>query len=360
MNFTINRTELNSALSIVGKGIKDCTFPILECVHFELKPNELKLTGGNGESFISNSININYGGVGIEFCMPYTRIANLVKDLPEQGLLIDIEGARVIITSQSGRYIIPFEPGSDYPKMNIESAVSLTVDAEDLLNNIDKSVFACLQDQLRPELTGVYTEIEDGILSMTATNVIILSNIKTPLEAETKARVIIPQKTLLALLSLTPTDKVEIQLTSNNISFVLNGNITIKSVLLEGKYPDYRAISPKNNQFKCVIDRNFILGAVKRVSQFAMDDKSTIKLSFTKDNCALNTSNPREETADEELKCEYTGDDLVIGVNSDKFIDCLEKTTGQNATMLLNDHRTAIVLTGDNEDNMMLIMPFSV
>ncbi len=369
MRFDVSSTALLSHLQSIGKVIASKnTLPILDNFLFQLEENTLTVTASDAETRLVTSLEVmNAEGSGL-FCVSAKMLLDPLKELPEQPLTFDVNDANleVFIHFQNGKYNFIGQKGDTYPQQKplSEQAVEVVMDAQLLLNGISRSLFATADDELRPVMNGVYFDFHTDDLTFVASDghkLVRLRNLSV--QSEERASFILPKKpaTLLKNLLAKEEGLIRLQFDDNN-AYVRCANCEMVCRLIEGRYPNYNSVIPKENPFQVTIDRMFLLNALKRVSVFSNQSSSLIKLHLEDNLLTVSAQDIDFSTsAEERIPCEYNGDELSIGFKATYLIDILGNISSTDVILQLADpSRAGLILpleNQENEDLLMLLMP---
>ena len=369
MRFDVSSTALLSHLQSIGKVIASKnTLPILDNFLFQLEENTLTVTASDAETRLVTSLEVmNAEGSGL-FCVSAKMLLDPLKELPEQPLTFDVNDANleVFIHFQNGKYNFIGQKGDTYPQQKplSEQAVEVVMDAQLLLNGISRSLFATADDELRPVMNGVYFDFHTDDLTFVASDghkLVRLRNLSV--QSEERASFILPKKpaTLLKNLLAKEEGLIRLQFDDNN-AYVRCANCEMMCRLIEGRYPNYNSVIPKENPFQVTIDRMFLLNALKRVSVFSNQSSSLIKLHLEDNLLTVSAQDIDFSTsAEERIPCEYNGDELSIGFKATYLIDILGNISSTDVILQLADpSRAGLILpleNQENEDLLMLLMP---
>ena len=369
MRFDVSSTALLSHLQSIGKVIASKnTLPILDNFLFQLEENAVTVTASDAETRLVTSLEVmNAEGSGL-FCVSAKMLLDPLKELPEQPLTFDVNDANleVFIHFQNGKYNFIGQKGDTYPQQKplSEQAVEVVMDAQLLLNGISRSLFATADDELRPVMNGVYFDFHTDDLTFVASDghkLVRLRNLSV--QSEERASFILPKKpaTLLKNLLAKEEGLIRLQFDDNN-AYVRCANCEMVCRLIEGRYPNYNSVIPKENPFQVTIDRMFLLNALKRVSVFSNQSSSLIKLHLEDNLLTVSAQDIDFSTsAEERIPCEYNGDELSIGFKATYLIDILGNISSTDVILQLADpSRAGLILpleNQENEDLLMLLMP---
>ncbi|MDR1783073.1 MAG: DNA polymerase III subunit beta [Dysgonamonadaceae bacterium] len=370
MKFTVSSGLLSSHLQVLGRVIASKnTLPILECFLFELKEDSLTITAADNETRITSSIEVSDVEGGGEFASPAKSLLDSLKELPEQPIKfeIDDESFKVsIFYENEGEYGFIAQNGEEYPlaKPLGENTSKISISAEGLTTAISRTLFATAEDELRPVMNGIYFDIKEEDVTFVASDGHKLVRFKNlSLTGNTPASFILPKKPANLLKTILPKESGEIEICfDENNAYITLEKITIVTRLIEGRYPNYNGVIPKDNPFKVNIDRLLLLNALKRVSVFANSASSLIKLSITENKIVLSAHDlDFDSKASETVACIYESEPINIGFKGTYLIEILNNIPSSEISIELADpSRAGLILPSENEsdeDLLMLLMP---
>jgi DNA polymerase-3 subunit beta len=238
-----------------------------------------------------------------------------------------------------------------------------SINSKNLLKLLNKCKFSISNDETRHYLSGIYfhqTEVEEkNYLTAAATDSHRMSISKIRLDQKISFDpIILPKKTIFQLVSLLDNYDGEVKISNikSKIKFVLNNSILI-SKLIDGKFPNYIQVIPKNNQKKLEIDLKLFLGSVDRVASVSLDKKDGVKFSLTKDALNLSVNNTNSGDGNETLNVKFDHD-LEISFNSRYLIDIASQLDGKNIEIFFNDTGSpALIRDPSDYDSIYVVMP---
>lgn len=374
MKFVVSSTELLSHLSAISKVINSKnTLPILDNYLFLLEDNRLTITASDLESTLITGIELeNTSGNGT-IAVPAKRINDTLKEFPEQPLTfqIDPETFAIDIFSQNGKFSIVGQNGDDFPQLpllNESVASTINVNHSILLSGINKTLFATADDELRPVMNGIFIELSPEDMKFVASDAHKLVRYKRyDAKADKNASFILPKKPAALLKSLLPKEDFDVKLEfdDKNAFFTLS-NYKLICRLVEGNYPSYNSVIPKNNQNKLTIDRVEFYNTVRRVSVFSNAASNLIRLKLTENQLVVSAQDiDFSISAVERLNCQYEGEDMEIGFKSTFLQEILSNLSESEVRVELSDPTRAGLLLpaegeNDEEDVLMLLMPMMI
>lgn len=369
MRFNLSSTALGSRLLTLSRVINSKnSLPILDCFLFSVHDGQLTITASDSENVMRGSLNLeNCEGEG-DFAVNNHTILDAVKELPEQPLSLDVDMGemKIYITYQNGSYNFPILNADEYPKAQAvsENATTITIDAGILSDNINRSLFATAQDELRPVMNGIYFDLQADSLAIVASDGHkLVRNKNFMIKSDIPASFILPKKPATLLKNVLSKDGGDVVIRfddrSADISFA-EGNLSCR--LIEGKYPNYNSVIPQDNPNQVTIDRKSLIGALRRVLPFASDSSQLIRFHVAAGLLELRAEDIDFATsAKESVTCEYGGNPMDIGFKGSSMLEILNNLESEDVTIQLADpSRAGIIIPGaqpENEDILMLIMP---
>jgi DNA polymerase-3 subunit beta len=369
MRFVVSSSSLSSHLQVIGRVIASRnTIPILECFLFELHENQLTITAADSETRMTTSIDVQeVDGFGV-FAIPSKNLLDSLKELPDQPVTFDVNDntLELFIYYENGKYNFIAEHGDDYPQAKplSEDATRITIPAEHLLTGVSRTLFATAEDDLRPVMNGIYFDITPYDITYVASDGHKLVRFKDlSAKNDKQASFILPKKPANLLKTILPRElgNVTVGFDENN-AYIELGKIQIISRLIEGRYPNYNGVIPKGNPYKVTIDRLLFTNALKRVTVFANQTSSLVKLGVSADAIVVSTQDIDYSTsAEEKVACVYDGEPLSIGFKGTYLIEILNNIPSPEVVLELADSaRAGLMLPVENEtdeDLLMLLMP---
>ena len=369
MKFVVSSTSLSSHLQVVSRVIASKnTIPVLDCFLFELQGNLLKITAADSETRMITSVEVReVEGEGV-FAILSKNLLESLKELPDQPITFDIDDAtlEMFIYYENGKYNFIGQNGDEYPRAKPlkDDATKLEISAENLLSGISRTLFATAEDELRPIMNGILFDISETDITFVASDGHKLVRFKNfSAKGNEKASLILPKKPANLLKTVLPkeTGNVTISFDENN-AYITMEHLMIISRLIEGRYPNYNGVIPKDNPFKITIDRLLFVNALKRVSVFSNPGSSLIKLQLLPNSIFISAQDIDFSTsAEETVACVYEGEEISIGFKGTYLIEILSNIPSSEVILQLADpSRAGLMLPVENEtdeDLLMLLMP---
>lgn len=369
MKFIVSSSALSSHLQAISRVINSKNaLPILDCFLFEVQDGLLTITVSDSETTMVTSVEVNDNDMNGRFAITAKTLLDALKEIPEQPLSfqVDLDSLEINVQYQNGKYSLMGQHADEFPlspKLS-ENAVKVELDAQVLLNGINRALFATADDELRPTMNGIYFDITTDDITMVASDGHKLVRCKTlAAKGDERAAFILPKKPANLLKNLLGKEQgqVVVAFDDRNAMFTLEGYRMVCR-LIEGRYPNYNAVIPQNNPYKIIIDRMLMLGALRRVSIFSSQASSLIKLRLQDNQVVISAQDIDFSTsAEETLVCQYSGNPMSIGFKSTFLIDILNNISSSEIIVELADpSRAGVIIPAEqteNEDLLMLLMP---
>ena len=367
MKFIVSSEVLLKELQVIGGIINSSnTLPILDNFLFEINNETLTLSASDLETTMSTSISIESKDSD-SIALPARILIDTLKTFAEQPLtFIKTESNSIEIIANNGKYALSYVSGEDFPKIiNINDPSTTIIRGDVLSKAINSTIFASGNDDLRPIMTGVFFQFNSENLNFVATDAHkMVKYSRFDFSADNNTEFIVPKKPLQILkgIMVGVKDDVKIEYNESNAKFIF-GSSKITCRLIDGKYPNYEAVIPKENPNIMLIDRALFLNSVRRVSIFSNKTTHQIRLKIAGTSLNISAEDyDYNNKADERLDCEYSGEDIQIGFNSRFLIEMLNNLDSNKVQLAMSLPNRAGLITPaekniDNEEITMLVMP---
>jgi len=367
MKFIVSSTYLLKQLQVLSGVINSSnTLPILDNFLFELNSTELKVSASDLETTMSAILTIDSDSVG-SVAVPAKLLLETLKTFPDQPLTFTVEDNNTVeISSNSGKYALAYSSGDEFPKaVQLDDPSSTIVPAEVLATAISKTIFAAGNDDLRPVMSGVFFQFSPQGLTFVATDAHkLVKYARTDVTASQVADFIMPKKPLTILKGIlaTSNSEVSIEYNDSNATFSFD-NYVLTCRLIDGKYPNYEAVIPKENPNKLLISRSQFFSSVRRVAIFSNKTTHQIRLKIAGTELNISAEDiDYSNKAEERLTCDYQGDDMQIGFNSRFLTEMLTNLQSDEIQLEMSLPNRAGILTpvdglDEGETVTMLVMP---
>ena len=367
MKFIVSSDALLKELQILSGVVNSSnTMPILDNFLFNLNSKQLILTASDLETTMSCCINVESEDTG-NVALPARLLLDTLKTFPEQPLtFIKKENNILEISANNGKYAVAYLNGDDFPRaVQVKDPTQIKINTEIMATAINSTLFASGNDDLRPVMSGVFFQFTTSELTFVATDAHkLVKYSRKDLSAETNTEFIMPKKPLQILKGILQgmNEDLSIEYNETNAEFSF-GNLRLTCRLVEGKYPNYEAVIPKENPNEMKIGRVSFLNSVRRVSIFSNKTTHQVRLKIAGADLQISAEDfDYSNRAEERLGCEYKGDDLEIGFNSRFLIEMLNNLTCSDIKLSMSmPNRAGIISPLDDldegEDITMLVMP---
>jgi DNA polymerase-3 subunit beta len=368
MNFIVSSSLLYKEIQTLGGIINSTnTLPILDNFLFEINNNKLTLSSSDLESTMTSEIEIESTSTD-KIAISAKLLTDILKTFSEQPLTFSkTDNNTIEISASNGKYSLAYLNGDEFPKqIELLDAHETKVKGSDLGNAINSTIFASGTDDLRPVMNGVFFQFNSDSLKFVATDAHKLVKFETSEYTTNEvSEFIMPKKPLQILKGILQGEDSElvIQHNESNAKFIFDKS-SITCRLIDGKFPNYEAVIPKDNPNVLTIDRQLFLNSVRRVSIFSNKTTNQIRIKIA--GTLLNISAEDfdfSNKADENLECQFSGDDIQIGFNSKFLIEMLNNLESDMITLSMSHPNRAGIIRPLNEDGesketiTMLVMP---
>lgn len=370
MQFIVPNDRLSKQVQMLSGVLStNNTLPILDYFLFELSPGKVVISASDLETTMSTEVEVMTEDSGVIAIMA-NLLVNTLKGFGNTSIpltfTIDQAAMAVEMTSEYGKYRFPASNGAEFPKSpEIEAGHSFGIDGSFLSGAIAHTVFATGSDDLRPVMSGVFFEVHEDKVHLVATDAHrLVRYTRLDVKPGTAGSFIVPKKPLNLLKAAAPMalQEVTVHYGDKNARFDL-GNVVVISRLIDGKYPNYEAVIPKDNPNKLTVNRDQLLQSVRRVALFANKTTSQVRFKIAGSELIVSAEDlDYANSAIERMSCNYQGEDMEIGFNSRFIIDMLSNLSGGEVIIELSaPNRAGILLPAapddEGENILMLVMP---
>ncbi len=366
MNFTITRQNLQKGLAAVSATIPSkTTLPVLSNILFEADAEGIRMSATDLDVGVRIRVPADVKESG-SLTAPGKKIQEIAKELPDQPVQVNSRGDQVEIRCGKSHFKLNGLPSDDFPELpSVPFDGGWSAAGKDLLSLIRHTSFAVSTEESRPVLNGVLWELRDGEMRMVATNGHRLARMRIPAgpSMETTTQLIVPPDALQQVQRLfSEDDEVSVARDGNQLGF-RSGGTEVYTRLIEGTYPNYEQVIPKDNDKHAFIDRRALESAVKRVAAVASDQTHRIRMEFDSDRMVFNVLTPDLGEAHDELEVGYDGEPISIGFNANYLLEVLRYVGTDEVKMSFRaPERAATVepMAGENQevaDYLCLVMP---
>ena len=371
MQFTIKRDLLLKSLNFVqGVVEKKNTLPILSNVLLTLKGNKLEIIATDLDIVFYETISdlkiIKEGNT--------TTSANVLFDIlrkiptnSELNFTLKSENKLSLKTDNSD-FNLNCLPSSNFPTFDDNfSSEKIEIDKNKFLSLLNKTKISISNDDTRHYLNGIFLHMTESNNNMFLTGVAtdshrLSSSSITVGNINNFPSIILPRKTVFTLCTLLGemSDKLIIQTSENKIKFTI-GDVNLISKVIDGKFPDYQKVVPKDNDKKMIVASSDFINSVERVASVSLDRKEGVKLELSRDKLRLSVNSTNSGDGNELISAKYDSEDLSIGFNSKYLIDIASEVEDNNLTFSFkNSTSPVLILDNADKNSFYVIMPMKI
>ncbi|MCS7005018.1 MAG: DNA polymerase III subunit beta [Cytophagales bacterium] len=365
MKFLVNTNTLLKHLgSVQGVIPSNPLVPILENFLFDIRNGLLSVTASDLQTTVITQLAVNADGEG-SICIPAKMLTDTLKNLPEQPVTfhIDFNTYSLEIVSDNGRYKIACENASDFPKVpELHKAESLEVSTQLISLAINYTLFATSTDEMKPALNGILFKFQKGIANFVSSDSHRLIRYRYEgISQDVEASFIVHRKAMQILRNALPSENVVLVMEFNASNAMFSfGNYKMICRLIDERFPDYENVIPLKNNNLITIDRQELIGCLKRLNIYANKTTNQVRFKISGNEMQVSAEDlDFSNEAIERLFCEHDGPEIEIGFNAKFLLEMLNNLHSTSVTFRLSEpSRAGIVVPSKSEDDvLMLIMP---
>ncbi|UCF20164.1 MAG: DNA polymerase III subunit beta [Gemmatimonadota bacterium] len=362
MKVTVTRENFQRGLSAVAATIPTrTTLPVLSNILVETVEDRLRVRGTDLDISVSVQTPAEVERQGA-ITVPAKKIADIAKELPDQPVQLQSEGGRVAVVCGKSRFRLNSLPSDEYPSFpEIPFEKGWKLRSGELQRLSAHTSFAVSSEETRPVLNGVLWQLRGDEMRMVATNGHRLAKmvVKVGGTASGEDDLIVPPKALQQVERLFDSeDELEIARSESHLGF-RSERTEVYTRLIEGPYPNYEQVLPKDQDKECLADRAALTAAIRRVAIVASDQTHRVKLSFSAENLGLTVQTPDLGEAEDEMPVSYKGSPLEIGFNAQYLLDVLRYMGSEEVKITLSapERPATFQPVGGEDDYVTLVMP---
>lgn len=369
MRLTVSSTTLAGSLLALSKVFNTKNLlPLLDCYIFNINGNQLTITASDFENVMTTTLQLDESSGDGQFAINSRTILDAVKELPEQPLTLDVDLSTyaVKVIYLNGIYNFTAQDSSNYPDIShtVCNTPPIKINAKALSNNITHSIFATANEELRPVMNGIYFDFTpEGLAIVASDGHKLVRTINKTVMTDTPMSFIMPKKpaNLLKGILQKCDEDAEISFHEKNANIRYKDGM-LSCRLIEGRYPDYNSVIPKDNPNQLTIDRQTLIGVLRRVLPFASDSSQQIRLHIEMGKAVISSEDIDFNTsAKEEIVCDYNGTTMDIGFKGTSLMEILNNIECDEVILEVADPSRPCLISPaqqpENENVLMLIMP---
>ena len=347
--------------AVMGVVERRQTMPILSNVLLVARDGQLGVTATDLEVELVAQTEVNVESAG-EITVSGRKLLDICRALPEgSDIDITVSGDKLTVKSGRSKFTLATLPAAEFPTVeDIQAGQTIEIDQEGLGRLIEKTHFSMAQQDVRYYLNGMLLETGGKHLRAVATDGhrLALSEIKLGGQAMQEQQVIVPRKGVLELQRLMSGEgTLNIELGSNHIRIQLEG-IRFTSKLIDGRFPEYERVIPKESSNEVTADRAAFRAALQRTAILSNEKYRGIRLIIRDSGVTMQAHNPEQEEAEEELEVGYSGEDIEIGFNVNYLLDALGAVEGDEVTLSVQDSNSScLIREPGREESKFVVMP---
>lgn len=364
MEFKINSKVLEKLLSKLILAVPTRTpMPILENFLFDIRDGSLTVSATDLEISIKSSINVT-ADQNSKVVVQARLLYDIIRSLDDAQLNFNIDSkGKLKITTDKGVYNLSYSPPEDFPEIPfVAREKEIVIRGTELKKALEQTAFAMSKEDMRPAMTGTLMEFDkDGLKFVTTDGHRLVKFINKSFTSDLHEQYIIPERAISVLLKQIGESDIKIYLSKTYTSFSINEYEFITRLIGE-KYPAYGSVIPMENENFLTVSRTDLLSAIKRMMLFSTSNSKQVKFSISNNNLEVSAEDiDHGSNAKENIVCEYKGEHMDIGFNTNYVSDILSHLEGEKVIFKLHSPTKASIIeptkSEDNEDIMMLLMP---
>lgn len=352
--------------SVVGIVERRHTLPILANVMIQKTPQSVQLTSSDLEIQIRTEADLGGDNANFTTTVGARKLMDILRSMPsDQTVSLESQQSKLILKSGKSRFTLQTLPAEDFPLVQESPSFGpmFSIPQKTLKELLHQVSFAMAVHDIRYYLNGILFVAEGKQLSLVATDGHRLAYTSATLEVEVpKQEVILPRKTVLELLRLL-SDKegmIDMQFANNQAKFKFEGKEFVTK-LVEGKFPDYNRVIPKNHKNSVTLGRVTLLNTLQRTAILTSDKFKGVRINLEAGLLRVAASNAEQEEAVDELEIDYNSDSIEIGFNVTYLIDVLTNMSQDMVRMDLADSNSSVLVTmAENPNFKYVVMPMRI
>jgi len=366
MKFTISREAFLQPLSqVIGVVERRQTLPILANFMLVARDGRLTVTGTDMEVELISSVSADVTQDG-EITIPARKLIEIMKALPDGAQIsLSVSDEKVTLSAGRSRFTLATLPASEFPATDqVETLENITVSEASLKNMMDKTSFAMANQDVRYYLNGLLFDFSQKQLSAIATDGhrLAVCDLDAEVELAGDRQLIVPRKGVMELARMLSASKEEVTLAigRNHIRLV-KGDTIFTSKLIDGRFPDYKAVIPVGADKQMLVDRVMFTKALQRASILSNEKYKGVRLEASGSTIKIIAHNPQHEEAVEEIEAELNFERLAVGFNVTYLLDALMAIETETVSLELIDANSSCLLSAPDSDmNRHVVMPLKL
>ena len=347
--------------AVIGVVERRQTMPILSHVLIAAQDGKVTMTATDLEVELRAQAEVEVTVPG-EVTLPGRKLYDICRALPE-GVVVEIalSGGKVTVKAGRSRFTLSTLRAADFPVVDeVAAQQTLAIDRQAFRRLLEKTQFSMAQQDVRYYLNGLLLETEGSTLRAVATDGhrLALAEINLDKAASRGTQVIVPRKGVLELLRLIEGEgEISVTIGSNHIR-VEADDIRFTSKLIDGRFPDYERVVPKDPGNIVQADRALLRAGLQRAAILSNEKYRGVRLALDSNRITMQANNPEQEEAEEELEVTYEGDTMEIGFNVNYLMDALGAVDSDEVELGLTDpNSSCLIKAPGKQDSRFVVMP---
>jgi DNA polymerase-3 subunit beta len=366
MKFTISREVLLQPLSqVIGVVERRQTLPVLANFMLAARNGRLTVTGTDMEVELISSVVADVSQEG-EVTVPARKLLDIVKALPD-GSNISFTAAddKATLSAGRSRFTLSTLPASEFPATDqVETLENISVAESTLKTMMDKTSFAMANQDVRYYLNGLLFDFSGELLRAIATDGhrLAICDLDSSISISSDRQLIVPRKGVMELTRMLSgdSDNVTLAIGRNHIRLV-KGDTTFTSKLIDGRFPDYKAVIPVGADKQMLVEKETFIHALQRAAILSNEKYKGVRLEASGSTIKIIAHNPQREEAVEEIEAELNFDRLAVGFNVTYLLDALMAIDTEQVSLELKDaNSSCLVSAPDSDINRHVVMPLKL
>ena len=366
MKFSISREVLLQPLSqVVGVVERRQTLPVLANFLLAARDQRLTVTGTDMEVELISSVPADVSLEG-EITVPARKLVDIVKALPDgSNITFSVSDEKATLSAGRSRYTLSTLPASEFPATDqVETLENIAVAEATLKKMMEKTSFAMANQDVRYYLNGLLFDFSGNQLKAVATDGhrLAICDLESSVDVAGDRQLIVPRKGVMELSRMLSgdTDEVTLAIGRNHVRLVKD-NTTFTSKLIDGRFPDYRAVIPVGADKQMLVDKSVFIQALQRAAILSNEKYKGVRLEAAGSTIKIIAHNPQHEEAIEEIEAEFNFDRLAVGFNVTYLLDALMAIETEQVSLELKDaNSSCLVSAPDSDVNRHVVMPLKL
>jgi DNA polymerase-3 subunit beta len=348
--------------AVIGVVERRQTMPILANVLLSAKGGRLSVTATDLEVELVATSEVDVQRAG-DITVPGRKLLDICRALPEASeITLTLDGERMSVRARRSRFTLSTLPATEFPTVDeINAQQTLQVPQKDFRRLLEKTYFSMAQQDVRYYLNGLLLETSAKSLRSVATDGhrLALCDVSLPAGAKAGQQVIVPRKGVLELQRILGNDEqiLEVSIGSNHLRLQI-GDIRFTSKLIDGRFPEYGRVIPNNPPRVVTAVREDLRQSLQRAAILSNEKYRGIRFAVKPNTLTIQSHNPEQEEAEEEVEVTYDGEDLEIGFNVNYLLDALAAVEGSEVQIGLTDgNSSCLIRSGADDGARFVVMP---